>query len=92
VLLVLLGAFLIAGTGTVSAADSDYAYTMSDGKATITGYNGAGGAITIPSTLGGYATVAIGDYALNSNKGHMVGSVTIPDSVIDICGGLEHSR
>ena len=54
VLLLLLGAFFVLAPGTaVAAQDGDYTYTVNGGVATITGYTGAGGAITIPSTLGG---------------------------------------
>jgi hypothetical protein len=61
--LLLLGAFFIVAPGTaVAAQDGDYTYTTSGSPAvaTITGYSGTGGAITIPSTLGGYTVVAIG--------------------------------
>ncbi|MCX6653107.1 MAG: leucine-rich repeat domain-containing protein [Methanomassiliicoccales archaeon] len=84
VLMLLLSAFFVVATDTVSAADSDYTYTTSGSPAvaTITGYTGAGGAITIPSTLGGYATVAIGDSAFYSCTS--LTSVTIPNSVTSI--------
>ncbi|MCX6652877.1 MAG: leucine-rich repeat domain-containing protein [Methanomassiliicoccales archaeon] len=83
VLLLLLGAFFVVATDTVAAdSEGDYTYTVSGGFATITGYTGTGGAITIPSTLGGYPTVAIGDYAFQDCT--PLTSVTIPDSVISI--------
>jgi hypothetical protein len=41
----------------------EYYYTVSSGQATITGYHGAGGEVTIPATLGGCPVVAIGDNA-----------------------------
>ena len=87
VFLVLLGAFFVLAPGAaVAAQDGDYIYTTSGSPAvaTITGYVGAGGDITIPSTLGGYATAAVGDDAFNSAKGHLVTSVTIPSSVTSI--------
>jgi len=68
--------------GAVIPIPEDYSYTVSSGAATITGYTGAGGVITIPSTLGGYPTVYIGDGAFNSNTNLI--SVTIPNSVITI--------
>lgn len=70
--------------GSLTAAasqDGDFTYTV-DGSplvATVTGYTGAGGAITVPSTLGGYATVAIGDSAFTNNLA--ITSVTIPTGV-----------
>ena len=48
-------------TAVIARQDGDYRYTVTDGNATITGYTGAGGEISIPATLGGYPTVAIGD-------------------------------
>jgi len=64
-------------------SQSDYAYTTSGSPAvaTITGYSGAGGAITIPSTFGGYPTVAIGDYAFQYAP---LTSVIIPAGVTSI--------
>ncbi|MEI6797040.1 MAG: leucine-rich repeat protein, partial [Methanomassiliicoccales archaeon] len=55
-------------SNVLSAKDGDYIYTVSStpALATITGYTGAGGAITIPSTLGGYSVVAIGTSAFAS--------------------------
>ena len=66
------------------AAQEDYTYTVADGNATITAYSGAGGAISIPATLGGYPTVAIGNTAFGdsdvSDKPALT-SVIIPSSV-----------
>ena len=65
--ILLLGAFFVVTAGVVSAAqDGDYIYTVNNGNATIIGYTGAGGAITIPSTLGGYPMVAIGRNAFSN--------------------------
>lgn len=83
VLLLLLGAFIVIPTQIVSADQAgDYTYTVSGGFATITGYTGLGGAITIPSTLGGYTVVAIGDGAF-WDCGNLT-SVIIPGSVTTI--------
>ncbi len=83
--ILLLGAFFVVTAGVVSAAqDGDYIYTVNNGNATIIGYTGAGGAITIPSTLGGYPMVAIGNSAFNSANGHLVTSVTIPSGLTSI--------
>ena len=62
--------------------DGDYTYSVSGGNATITGYTGPGGAITIPATLGTFPVVAIGDYAFSENT--TLTSVTIPNSVTSI--------
>ena len=68
--------------GTVISTSEDYTYTVSAGKATVTGYIGAGGAITIPSTLGGAATATIGMNAFRSCTN--VTSVIIPDGLTAI--------
>jgi hypothetical protein len=60
----------------------EYEYNVADDEATITNYNGFGGSISIPSSLGGYPVVAIG-YAAFSDK-HSLTSVSIPDSVTSI--------
>src|SRR5665647_1086163 len=66
----------------VSAATSgDYTYTVTDGKATITDFNGTG-AITIPAALGVYPVISIGSYAFYNCTG--VTSVTIPAGVTSI--------
>ncbi len=85
VCLLLLFTFFVVTPETVFAdKDGDYFYIVSDGVATITGYIGAGGAITIPSTLGGYPTVHIGNQAFNNDSGHLITSVIIPNSVTTI--------
>ena len=60
-------------------------YTVSNGEATITACNtSASGAITIPSTLGGYPVTAIGDLAFCWCES--LTSITIPNSVTSIGG------
>ena len=62
--------------------DGVYKYTVSDGKATITGYTGPGGNLNIPGSLGGYEVIAIGDDAFQKNSNTInLTSVTIPDSI-----------
>jgi len=69
---------------TVHAPPSDYTYVEYNGVAMITGYTGAGDAITIPSTLGGLITGIIGNNAFNSSNGHLITSIIIPNSVTEI--------
>ena len=71
------------GTVTVNAEISgDYIYSVSNGKATITGYKiSIGRSITIPSTLGGYPVTSIGSSAFYNCS---LASVTIPNSVTSI--------
>jgi hypothetical protein len=71
---------LMMGTN-INPTLSDYEYTVSAGSATITGYKGAGGPVSIPSMLGGYPTVALGQYCFDSTLGHGITSAVIPNSV-----------
>jgi PKD repeat protein len=85
VCMMLLGTFFVVTPDTVCTPLPDYTYTVDeDGNATITNYTGAGGAITIPSTLDGHPTVTIGYSAFNNVNGHSITSVIIPDSVTTI--------
>ena len=70
--------------GHAFADESHYQYTVDDGNATITGYIGPGGAISIPSTLDGYPVTVIGWSAFYNNTNII--SVIIPDAVIIIEG------
>ena len=47
-----------------AAADGSYTYTVENGKATMTGYTGPGGAVAVPATLGGCPVTTIGECAL----------------------------
>jgi len=85
VCMLLIGTCFVVTFDIVSAEqEGDYNYTINNGEATITGYIGAGDVITIPSTLGGYPTVEIGDYAFHSINGHLITFVNIPSSVTSI--------
>ncbi|MEI6796173.1 MAG: leucine-rich repeat domain-containing protein, partial [Methanomassiliicoccales archaeon] len=72
----------MATNTAVAAQVGDYTYTVSADKATITGYSGAGGDITIPSSLGGYPVVAIGDRAFHGST--LITAVTIPEGIMSI--------
>jgi hypothetical protein len=84
IIYIALISILFYSSATFAAQDGDYTYTESGGNATITDYTGSGGAISIPSTLGGFPTVAIGDtafgYSDNDNETALT-SVIIPGSV-----------
>ena len=95
VMMLLTTAFSVVALVAVDAAtqtQDNITYTVSGGKATVTGYTGTGGAVNIPATLGGNPTVTIGTSAF---KGTTITSVVIPDSVttigaiaFDRCAGL----
>jgi titin len=85
VLLLLAGTFLIIPSGTVSAAqEGPYVYVIggTPAVATITDYVGPGGAVVIPSTLGGYPTAIIDDDAFSWTTSLI--SVVIPNSTQSI--------
>ena len=64
--LALIVALLPLGAVSVSAAYGDYNYTMYFGSyVKITGYNGIGGDITIPSHIGGYPVTVIEEGAFS---------------------------
>ncbi len=75
-----MGTFFTVTFEAVSAEqDGDYSYIVNDGKATITGYSGFANTVVLPSMLGGYPTVIIGDNAFYART--FIASITIPDSV-----------
>ncbi|MDD3364991.1 MAG: leucine-rich repeat protein [Syntrophomonas sp.] len=71
--------------------EGDYTYTLTDGKAKITGYTGTGGDVTIPDKLGGVDVTRIGDYAFYGCTGltGITTSVTnIGNNAFDDCTEL----
>lgn len=71
-----------------AAAPAQYTYTTNNGAATITGYTGSGGPVTIPASLNGLPVTSIGDDAF---YGSGVTSITIPNSVTNIGGNAFQS-
>lgn len=63
-------------------AISDFEYTITDGQVTITGYNGEGGDVVIPSEIEGYPVTSIGEWAFASKR--LIKSVSISDNVTTI--------
>jgi len=66
-----------------------YVYTVSGSNATIIGYTGLGGNITIPENLAGFRVTSIGLYAFL--RCFTLSSVTIPGSVTSIGEGAFQS-
>ena len=65
-----------------AAAQAQFTTGTSNGKITITGYAGSGGAVIIPSTINGLPVTSIGDSAFWNCAG--LTSITIPGSVTSI--------
>lgn len=83
-----------AGNATYAAAAvehsftvfGDYIYEVFNGTALITGYNGGGGAITIPSVIDGLPVAGIREWTFNNRTD--LTSVSIPASVTYIGLGV----
>jgi hypothetical protein len=83
----ILSALLLASafqTAFGTYISGDYIYQVFDDQATITDYTGAGGAVTIPSTLNSYPVVSIESNAFINSA---LTSVSIPNSVTSIGSG-----
>lgn len=63
----------------------EFDFTITDSKATITGYHGKGGIVSVPAFIGGgYPVTTIGDSAFQSINGSLATVMFIPDSVTHI--------
>lgn len=82
-MVVLLG-FSRPVQATQQQDESDYIYTITNGKAEILVYRGSGGVVTIPSTLGGAPVISIDDSAFNSWNKLSITSINIPEGVTSI--------
>ncbi len=76
--------FVPGDVTALTEGDYEYELTGDPAVAAITKYIGAGGAIAIPSTLGGYATAIIRHDAFNNGFGYYVTSVVMPNSVLTL--------
>ncbi len=65
-----------------AVAQAQYSYQINGSTCTITGYTGAGGAISIPSNINGFAVAGIGAGAFLEQAN--LTSVIIPDTVTSI--------
>ncbi len=83
-IILLLTCIPLTAVSVSAATESDYSYTVSGGKASITRYDGSGGNVVIPSTLGGYPVTTIGNYAFDDCDSLI--AVTIPDTITSIGG------
>lgn len=56
-------------------------YRVENGKATITGFEGAATLVTVPETLNGYPVVAIGEHAFSEKP---IAAIILPDGLESI--------
>jgi len=83
-------ALICACHASFADTSGDWTYTVSNNQATITGYTGAGGAVTIPSSVNGIAVVQVGNGGSPSIFGWRntsVTEITIPSSVKSVGDG-----
>ena len=72
-----------ASVSASAEVEGDYEYRMlDDGTVEITKYNGVGGEVTIPSTLGGKNVTKIGSWAFY--KAYDIESIVLPDGLLYI--------
>jgi hypothetical protein len=83
-LMIMAGFGALASDSAMAAQDGDFTYTTggSPTVATVTGYTGAGGAVIVPSSLGGFPTTAIGNVSFASKTS--ITSVVLPNTVTSI--------
>ena len=72
------------GASALQEGDFEYELTGDPPVAKITKYIGAGGAVNVPSTLGGYPTAIVGHDSFNNAHGGLVTSVLLPSSVLTV--------
>ncbi|MBR3795899.1 MAG: leucine-rich repeat domain-containing protein [Clostridia bacterium] len=80
-LLLLLMLFLPASL-VQADVEEDFAYSVNEGRATITAYTGSADTLTVPDTLGGYPVTAIRYCAFRNCTA--LSAVTLPDGITSI--------
>ena len=77
-----LGLSILALPANAQTTADGLVYSTAAGEVTITGYTGLGGAVIIPSSIGGDPVTTIGPLAFQGQTG--VTGITIPSSVTSI--------
>ncbi len=72
---------ILFAAGAAAETEGDFTYTVSDGCATITGYDGVESTVVVPDTLGGYPVTKIGSNAFAQMS---FTGITLPESLISI--------
>ena len=87
---ILLTMMLMLGcAGAMAATYGDFEYSVTDGKVTITAYNGSAAEVTIPATIDGKPVTSIGSLAFY--RCMSLTSVTIQYGVTSIGGSAFHT-
>lgn len=66
----------------LASPEGEYTYTVTEGKAQITGYSGTGTEVSVPSFLGGIPVTSIGDQAFSGCSD--IKKITVPYGVTTI--------
>ena len=80
--LMMMAILLCCSSQVQAAQEGDYSYFVTEGKSYMSKYYGAGGSVTLPSTLGGFPVTSIEGGAFRGCK--VLTSITIPQSVTSI--------
>ena len=85
----ILSALILASAFQTALGQTEWSWDNYDQGIAISQYRGSGGAVTIPSSINGTPVVRLrnsggGGYAIFTGVGHLVTSLTIPDSVTSI--------
>jgi hypothetical protein len=85
----ILSALILASAFQTALGQTDWSWDDYNQGIAIHSYRGSGGAVTIPSSINGIPVVRLknsggGGYAIFTGVGHLVTSLTIPDSVTSI--------
>lgn len=73
----LLAALMCVSAGALTSGD--WEYSLQGNEAQITGYNGPGGDVVVPATLGGAPVTKIGQKSMRMNDS--IRSVTLPSTI-----------
>jgi len=82
VVTLVLSIAMVGNTSVLAEQSGDFTYYISDSAATITKYTGAGGTVTIPSSIYGFSVSTIAWAAFNGCTG--LNGVNIPNSITTI--------
>ena len=85
----IFSALILASAFQTALGQTDWSWDDYNQGIAIHSYRGSGGAVTIPSSINGIPVVRLknsggGGYAIFTGVGHLVTSLTIPDSVTSI--------